>query len=73
MQSYLENQIWRNAHVYIDDLMLESTWKDDLLVDLTKTVANMQRCQIKLNPLKSVNRTTTPLHRLQAWNRGQSQ
>jgi hypothetical protein len=52
MNSCLESQIRCNVHVYIDDLMVKSTRQDDLVTDLTETIANLRRYQIKLNPLK---------------------
>jgi hypothetical protein len=51
MQNYLEKKIGRNVHMYIDDIMVKSSRKDDLVADLTETFANLRRYQIKLNPL----------------------
>ncbi|KAK1666238.1 hypothetical protein QYE76_054397 [Lolium multiflorum] len=52
MNSCLESQIGRNVHVYIDDVVVKSTRQDDLVADLTESFTNLQRYQIKLNPLK---------------------
>ena len=54
MQNCLDTQIGRNVHVYIDDVVIKSARKDDLIADLTETFANLRRYQIKLNPHKCV-------------------
>jgi hypothetical protein len=38
--------------VYIDDDVVKSVRKDDIVADLAKTFANLRHYQIKLNPLK---------------------
>jgi hypothetical protein len=52
MNSCLESQIGHNVHVYINEVVVKSTRQDDLVIDLTKTFANLRRYQIRLNPLK---------------------
>jgi hypothetical protein len=54
MTECLKEQIGRNIHVYIDDIMVKSTRTDDLIADLTETFNNLRRYQIKLNPTKCV-------------------
>src|SRR3954451_23707791 len=52
MTECLKEQIGRNVHVYIDDVVVKSNRMDDLVADLTETFANLRRYKIKLNPVK---------------------
>jgi hypothetical protein len=52
MQACLKEQIGRNIKVYIDDIVIKSAKADNLLDDLRKTFANLDRYSIKLNPKK---------------------
>src|SRR4051812_21576956 len=54
MTECLKEQIGRNVHVYIDDVVVKSSRTDDLIADLTETFANLRRYKIKLNPEKCV-------------------
>jgi hypothetical protein len=54
MQRCLDSQIGHNVHVYVDDVVIKSARKDDLIADLEETFANLRRYQINLNPLKCV-------------------
>src|SRR4051812_471529 len=54
MTECLKEQIGRNIHVYIDDVVVKSNRTDDLVADLTETFANLRRYKIKLNPEKCV-------------------
>ena len=54
MQKCLESQIGRNIHVYVDDVVIKSTRKEDLIADLGETFTNLRRFQMKLNPTKCV-------------------
>ncbi len=49
MQKCLLKQLGRNAHVYVDDIVVKTE-----LEDLRETFANLRRFQIKLNPEKCV-------------------
>ena len=49
-------QLGRNAHVYVDDIVVKTEKRDTLLEDLRETFANLRRFQIKLNPEKCVFR-----------------
>ena len=40
----------RNAHVYVDDVVVKTEKRGTLLEDLRETFANLRRFQIKLNP-----------------------
>jgi hypothetical protein len=50
----LENQVGRNIFTYVNDIVVASKSKEDHLVDLTKTFANMRDAQLRLNPKKCV-------------------
>jgi hypothetical protein len=50
----LESQIGKNVEGYIDDVVVKTTDKDDLIADLTQTFANLWRYRWKLNPEKCV-------------------
>ena len=52
MQKCLLKQLGRNAHVYVDDIVVKAEKRDTLLEDLKETFANLRRYDIKLNPSK---------------------
>ena len=52
MQESLADQIGRNAHVYIDDVVIKSNRQNDLLSYLVENFAKLWRYKIKLNPGK---------------------
>ena len=54
MQKCLLKQLGRNAHVYVDDIVVKTEKRDTLLEDLRETFENLHRFQIKLNPEKCV-------------------
>jgi len=54
MQKCLLKQLGRNAHAYIDDIMVKTEKHNTLLEDLKETFENLRRFQIKLNPEKCV-------------------
>src|SRR6187399_1294756 len=54
MQKCLLEQLGRNAHVYVDDIMVKTEKRGTLLEDLQETFENLRRFQIKLNPEKCV-------------------
>ena len=54
MQKCLLKQLGRNAHVYVDDIVVKTEKRGTLLEDLIETFANLRRFQIKLNPEKCV-------------------
>ena len=54
MQKCLLKQLGRNAHVYVDDIVVKTEKRGTLLEDLKETFANLRRFQIKLNPEKCV-------------------
>ncbi|SPT20395.1 unnamed protein product [Triticum aestivum] len=54
MQKCLLKQLGRNAHVYVDDIVVKTDKRGPLLEDLKETFENLRRFQIKLNPEKCV-------------------
>ena len=52
MQKCLLKQLGRNAHIYVDDIVVKTEKRGTLLEDLKETFANLRRFQIKLNPEK---------------------
>ena len=44
------SQLGRNAHVYVDDIVVKTEKRGTLLEDLRETFDNLRRFQIKLNP-----------------------
>src|SRR3954471_8385440 len=54
MQRYVQSQLGRNIHVYVDDLVVKSMHGSTLLEDLRETFANLRTYKIKLNPEKCV-------------------
>ena len=54
MQKCLHNQIGRNAHAYVDDIVIKTKEKQTLLGDLKETFDNLRCFQMKLNPEKCV-------------------
>ena len=54
MQKCLHEQIGRNVHAYVDDVVIKTKEKHTLLDDLRETFANLRRYWMKLNPKKCV-------------------
>ena len=54
MQKCLLKQLGRNAHVYLDDVVVKTEKRGMLLEDLKETFENLRRFQIKLNTEKCV-------------------
>ena len=53
-QNCFHNQIGRNVHAYVDDIVVKSAKKATLLDDLRETFANLRTYQMKLNLDKCV-------------------
>ncbi len=49
MQKCLLKQLGRNAHVYVDVIVVNTEKRGTLLEDLRETFANLRRFQVKLN------------------------
>ncbi|SPT18305.1 unnamed protein product [Triticum aestivum] len=54
MQKCLLKQLGRNAHVYVDDIVVKTEKRGTLLEDLKETFDNLRCFQMKLNPEKCV-------------------
>src|SRR5206468_507721 len=54
MQRCLHDQLGRNVEAYIDDVVIKSRVKEDLLSDLSEMFENLRRFRWKLNPEKCV-------------------
>src|SRR5438128_11761029 len=56
MQRCLHDQLGRNVEEYVDDVIIKSRVKEDLISDLSETFTNLRRFRWKLNPEKCVFR-----------------
>src|SRR6266540_4023941 len=54
MQRCLHDQLGRNMEAYVDDVIIKSRVKEDLISDLSKTFTNLRCFRWKLNPEKCV-------------------
>ena len=52
IQNCLRNQIGRNVHAYVDDIVIKTRQGETLLEDLKETFDNLRVYQMKLNPTK---------------------
>src|SRR5438132_4709929 len=54
MQRCLHDQLGCNVEAYVDDIIIKSWVKEDLISDLPETFTNLRRFRWKLNPEKCV-------------------
>src|SRR5213083_2887317 len=54
MQRCLHDQLGRNVEAYVDDVVIKSRVKEDLISNLSETFTNLRRFRWKLNPEKCV-------------------
>src|SRR5438132_4329767 len=54
MQRCLHDQLGRNVEAYVDDVIIKSRVKEDLISDLSETFTNLRCFRWKLNPEKCV-------------------
>src|SRR5438552_2194446 len=54
MQRCLHDQLGRNVEAYVDDVVIKSRVKEDLISDLSETFTNFRRFRWKLNSEKCV-------------------
>src|SRR5437762_1947983 len=54
MQRCLHDQLGRNVEAYVDDVVIKSRVREDLISDLSETFTNLRRFRWKLNPEKCV-------------------
>ena len=52
VQNCLKEQIGRNVHAYVDDIVVKTEKADSLIKDLEETFANLRTYRMKLNPAK---------------------
>src|SRR4051812_47248671 len=52
VQNCLKEQIGRNMHAYVDDIVIKSKLVGSLISDLQETFKNLRKYQMKLNPAK---------------------
>jgi hypothetical protein len=52
MQRCLKEQIGRNLHAYVDDVVVKTKQSGTLLDDLKETFASLRRYRMKLSPKK---------------------
>jgi hypothetical protein len=52
IQQCLQEQIGRNLHAYVDDVVVQTKQRGTLLDDLKETFANLRHYRMKLNPEK---------------------
>nr|GEX94879.1 reverse transcriptase domain-containing protein [Tanacetum cinerariifolium] len=50
-----DRQIGRNLEIYVDDLVIKSHTKTELLRDIEETIRTLRKINMKLNPKKSVH------------------
>ena len=54
VQNCLHNQIGRNIHAYVDDIVVKSRKEETLIDDLKETFDNLRVYKMMLNPAKCV-------------------
>ena len=54
VQNCLHNQIGRNVHAYVDDIVVKSRKEETLIDDLKETFDNLRVYKMMLNPAKCV-------------------
>jgi hypothetical protein len=59
VHTVLKSQIGRNVKAYIDDIVVKSRKRGDLLSDLEETFGNLRKFKMMLNPKKCVFRVSS--------------
>ena len=54
VQNCLHDQIGRNVHAYVDEIVVKSRQKETLIDDLKETFDNLRVYKMMLNPAKCV-------------------
>nr|GEZ72978.1 reverse transcriptase domain-containing protein [Tanacetum cinerariifolium] len=52
VDSILQRQLGRNLEAYVDDIVIKSKTRRDVIMDVAETFDNLRRVNIKLNPKK---------------------
>ncbi|GJS75914.1 reverse transcriptase domain-containing protein [Tanacetum coccineum] len=47
-----QTQLGRNLEAYVDDMVIKSKTEQDMIMDIAETFDNLQKINMKLNPLK---------------------
>jgi hypothetical protein len=58
MKATLKDQVGRNVHSYVDDIIVASKKKESCISDQMETFANMHELNLKLNPEKCLFQVT---------------
>ena len=53
IQNWFKEQIGRNVHAYVDDVVIKSQKADSLIADLTETFTNLRRSEEHTSELQS--------------------
>ncbi len=67
IQRCLQTQIGRNVEAYVDDVIIRTKHKEDLIADIQETFNSIRAFRMKLNPEKCTFRSTV---REAAWFHG---
>nr|ABB47110.1 retrotransposon protein, putative, Ty3-gypsy subclass [Oryza sativa Japonica Group] len=59
IQRCFSTQIGRNVEAYVDDVVVKTKQKDDLITDLEETFASIRAFRMKLNPKKCIFRVSS--------------
>lgn len=59
MDHVFKQQIERNIEMYVEDILVKSTWAKDLIGDLEETFAILWKYGLKLNPSKYIFSVTS--------------
>jgi Reverse transcriptase (RNA-dependent DNA polymerase). len=54
IQRCFSTQIGRNVEAYVDDVVVKTKQKDDLIADLEETFTSIRAFKMKLNPEKCI-------------------
>lgn len=54
MDRVFKDQMRRNIEVYVDSILVKSSWVEDLVGDLEETFSTLQKYGFKLNPSKCI-------------------
>ncbi|GKD92990.1 reverse transcriptase domain-containing protein [Tanacetum coccineum] len=52
VDSAFQAQLGRNLEAYVDDMVIKSKTKQDMIIDIAETFDNLRRINMKLNPMK---------------------
>ncbi len=67
MQKCLLKQLGRNAHVYMDDVLVKTEKRGTVLEDLKETFENLRRDSRSSSTLRSASSEYQPANSLASW------